>query len=203
MKYVVPLFVGAFVVAGFAYYTLFTGPSIDTPVSEDSVVDVSVEPQPAEETERETISGAGTIYSLVTQGRALECSITYIPNPVEPEITGTFFTDSGDLRGDFIVPTPDLSGQMVSSIIMANETIWQWTDIDGELVGSRQAAAVDDATLARLVAPVGLNTEVQYDCLTWPLVDRTIFTPPSTVLFTDATDATGEFGTIYPEEGEF
>lgn len=142
--------------------------------------------------------------SLYTDGQALECAITYIPNPVESEITGTIFTFAGQLRGDFVVPSPDLTGQIVTSVIIDDTTIWQWTDIDGQVIGSQQPLTSDESVLQRLVAPIGLTQDVQYNCLTWPNIDRTVFNPPPTVLFTEATTVQPETGTIYLEEaGEF
>ena len=101
-----------------------------------------------------------------------------------------------------MVPTPDLSGEMVTSIIIADGTIWQWTEIDGETAASKQEAVFDQSTLERLVSPIGFIAELQYDCLSWPQVDYTIFEAPATVLFTEADTASFEEGTIYPE-GEF
>jgi len=202
MKFIGPLAVFALLIAGFAYYALFSTPDI-TPVIQD--VAVANIPPAASETEsdvRETFSGEGSLYSLVARGDRLECSISYIPNPLEPEIIGSLFTADGSVRGDFVVPTPDQVGQMVTSIIIADETIWQWTDIDGDMFGSQQAADFSPATLVRLVAPVGFSSEVQYDCLAWSQVDQTIFEPPTSFIFSDATEATFESGVIF-EEGEF
>lgn len=204
MKYIIPLLVLAFVVTGFAYFTLLVEPRSnieDNPLRTAPTTDTVESP---DSTVRDTFSGEGSLYSLLNREDAIECAITYIPNPVEPEITGNIFTVNGDFRGDFVVPTPDLTGQMVTSIIIANGTIWQWTDIAGEIVGSTQVAQYDTRTLERLVAPVGFTNTVQYDCLTWPQVDRTIFEAPSEVLFTDEASADFETGVIYPEEtGDF
>jgi hypothetical protein len=113
------------------------------------------------------------------------------------------FTDDGDLRGDFVVPSPDLVSQSVRSIIIEEGTIYEWVDLDGDVSGSRQPAQFDAATLERLVSPVGLSREVSYDCLTWPQVDRTVFTPPTNVLFTDQSAAVVETGLIFDGEEEF
>lgn len=199
MKFVLPLVVLAVIVAGFAYYTLFAGPRIEVPppVSQAPVETMPADDQPAA---RESFTGAGTLYSLLTRGDSLECAITYIPNPLEPEVMGSMFTNEGQVRGDFVVPTPDLSGQMVTSIIISEGTVWQWTDIDGELVGSQRQADFTSASLARLVAPVGFDTEVQYSCLSWSQIDNTIFEAPSTVLFTSAATAEFEEGVIYKDQ---
>lgn len=203
MRYLTPLVVLAIVVAGFAYYALFLPATPDIgALQREAAMSQPAESTnpPAAEPTRASILGEGSLYSLLTRGDSLECQITYIPNPVEAEVVGSFFTNAGSARGDFIVPTPDLSGQMVSSIIITDNTIWQWSDIDGELVGSKQAADLTTDTLERLLSPVGFTTTVQYDCLTWPSVDQTIFEPPSSVTFTDAAEAVFEEGIIYESE---
>jgi len=202
MKYLVPLIVLAVAVCGFAYYTLFSTPDIVTNVAEQPAAQqpsASVAPALETETKRTSFSGEGTIFGLMSRGDTLECAITYIPNPIEPSITGSIFTNEGDIRGDFVVPKPDLNGSMVTSVIIAEGTVWQWTDIDGEIFGSKQPADLTSSVLSRLVSPVGFDTSVQYDCLTWPQVDRTIFEAPANVLFTDPTAAVFEEGVIFEE----
>lgn len=210
MKSVGILLVGSLVVGGFAYYTLFAGPSLSDVASErtrdaasDAVIDVST-PDP---TKREAFAGSGSLTNLFARGESLECQITYIPSPLEPEITGSFFIADNQIRGDFLVPTPDLSGQMLSSLIYRNDTIYVWSEIDGEQYGFKLTDASFADQVDSGVSPIPANVGVQYDCLTWPNIDRTIFEPPSTVLFTDLTGVTGslETGTIYedPEVGEF
>ena len=204
MKYLVPLLVLTLMVAGLSYYTLLTEPQIPTPsgsVTNSAVVQKEVLP-PVDLNDRQEIIGSETIDALRARGDALECLITYIENPLEPEITGTIFTDGGNLRGDFVVPTPDLTGQMVTSVVVDTSTVYQWTDINGEVIGSKQPRTNDADTLARLIAPIGLNRDVQHNCLTWPNVDRTVFNPPSDILFTEANKTPEETGTLY-EEGEF
>lgn len=203
MKYILPLGVLAFVVTGFAYYTLVAGPgAAPEPVTERSVDMQTAATDEEPSLERTSFSGEGSINSLLARGESLECAITYIPNPTAAELTGNIFTFNGNLRGDFVVPTPDLADVMVTSIIIADGTIWQWTDIGGEVVGSTQAAAFDTATLERLVSPIGFVTNVRYDCLSWSQIDYTIFEAPTDVLFSDADTATFEEGVLF-EEGEF
>lgn len=205
MKYVGLLSVGAFVLVGFAYYTLFAGPA--SPVNQES----STSPQPIPEMvdvdpfdqEREEFAGAGTIAELIDRNESLECQMTYIPNPLEGEITGSLFTADGKVRADFLVPTPDFNGQMLSSVIFDGSTLYSWSEIEGELYGFKLATNSFVSDENSDTAPIPDDTEVQYTCLTWPAVDYTIFEPPSAVLFTDMTDFQGvmETGTIY-EEGE-
>jgi len=202
MKFIAPLVVLALLIAGFAYYALFSAPAITPVIQENTVTEVATVTAEDELEVQEEFSGEGSLYSLVARGDRLECAIKYIPNPLEPEIIGSLFTADGKVRGDFVVPTPDQVGQMITSIIIADDTIWQWTDIDGDMFGSQQVADFAPATLVRLVAPVGFSSEVQYDCLSWLQVDQTIFEPPTSIIFSDATHATFESGVIF-EEGEF
>jgi len=207
MKYVGILAVGAFVLVGFAYYTLFAGPTApavpERSRSETSFGDAA--PIDPLDQEREEFAGAGTLANLVARNESLECQLTYIPNPLEDEITGSFFTANGKVRGDFLVSTPDLNGQMLSSVIFDGDTLYSWSEIDGELYGFKLSTNSFVSDEENDTAPIPDDTEVQYDCLTWPAVDYTIFEPPTSVLFTDMTDFSGvmETGTIYEAEGEF
>ena len=207
MKYVGFLGVAAVLLVGFAYYTLFAKPT--TPVtaepSNDNSMIAEVSPVDPLDQEREDFAGAGTLAGLVSRNESLECQLTYIPNPLEDEITGSFFTANGMVRGDFLVPTPDLNGQMLSSVIFNGDTLYSWSEIDGELYGFKLATNSFISDEKNDTAPIPDDTEVQYDCLTWPAVDYTIFEPPTSVLFTDMTDFSGmmETGTIYETEGEF
>jgi len=207
MKYVGILAVGAFVLVGFAYYTLFAGPTAPE-APERSAAGTSfgdAAPINPLDQEREEFAGAGTLANLVARNQSLECQLTYIPNPLEDEITGSFFTADGKVRGDFLVSTPDLNGQMLSSVIFDGDTLYSWSEIDGELYGFKLSTNSFVSDEENDTAPIPDDTEVQYDCLTWPAVDYTIFEPPTSVLFTDMTDFSGvmETGTIYEAEGEF
>jgi hypothetical protein len=207
MKYVGILGVGAFVLVGFAYYTLFAGPTVpEAPErsSGDDAVNEIIPVDPLDQ-EREEFTGAGTLANLVARNESLECQLTYIPNPLEDEVTGSFFTANGKVRGDFLVSTPDLNGQMLSSLIFDGDTLYSWSEIDGELYGFKLTTDTFMSDQENDTAPIPDDTEVQYKCLTWPAVDYTIFEPPTSVLFTDMTDFTGvmETGTVYEAEAEF
>lgn len=205
MKTVGILAFGAVMVVLFGYFTIFGGAPERTiePATENQLL---AEPgERAEEPEERTsFAGAGSIRSLYERGDSIECQITYIPNPLEPEIYGNIFTDEGRVRGDFVVPSPDLSGQTVASIIYDAPNLYIWSEIDGELYGAKQTQN-NFTGLGDTAAAIDYDTEVQYDCLTWPLVDGTIFEPPSNVLFNEVTEvnANMEFGTVFTdEEGE-
>jgi hypothetical protein len=207
MKYVGILGVGAVLLVGFAYYTLFATPNVPAVPerSNDSSMIAEVLPVDPLDQERETFAGAGTLASLVARNESLECQLTYIPNPLEDEITGSFFTANGNVRGDFLVPTPDLNGQMLSSVIFDGDTLYSWSEIEGELYGFKLATNSFVSDEESDTTPIPDDTEIQYNCLTWPAVDYTIFEPPTSVLFTDMTGFTGtmETGTIYTEEAAF
>jgi len=207
MKYVGILGVGAVLLVGFAYYTLFAGPTAPEVPERSSSANSFAEAAPVDplDQEREEFAGAGTLANLVARNESLECQLTYIPNPLEEEITSSFFTAGGKVRGDFLVPTPDLNGQMLSSVIFDGNTLYSWSEIDGELYGFKLATNSFVSDEENDTAPIPDDTEVQYDCLTWPAVDYTIFEPPTSVLFTDMTDFSGvmETGTIYEVEAEF
>jgi hypothetical protein len=100
MKFIMPLVVLAFVVAGFAYYTLFTGPNTATLPAPDRVEQLAPPADPVDPNERTAFSGESSLASLLARGDSIECAITHIPNPLEAEITGNIFTNVGQLRGD-------------------------------------------------------------------------------------------------------
>lgn len=206
MKYVGILALGAVLLVSFGYFTIFGGPeNTITPASETGD---AIPEQLATDTDpnaREDFAGAGTLASLLERGDSIECQITYIPSPLEAEIIGTFFVADGKVRADFLTPSPDLSGQVLSSLIYDTQTMYVWSEINGEQYGF---SMVSDAFINEDAnTPVPADTEVQYNCLTWPRVDNTIFEVPGSVLFTDMTDVQAQFetGTIYedPEVGEF
>lgn len=207
MKYVGIFGLAAVLVAGFAYYTLFAGPGIPEAENSTDTASPAMEMVPLDPTKqkREEFAGAGSLINLIARNESLECQLTYIPSPLEPEITGSFFTANGKVRGDFLVPTPDLSAQMLSSVIFDGTTLYSWTEIDGEQYGFKIATNAFISDDENDAAPIPADTEVQYNCLTWPAVDYTIFEPPTAVFFTDMTDFTGvmETGTIYELEPEF
>jgi len=202
MKTVGILALGAILVVLFGYATIFGGPdvTIESTSSDTEVIteDTTNVPDPEQ---REQFTGTGSIRSLYERGGAIECQITYIPNPLEAEITGNMFTADGRVRGDFVVPAPDLNGQTVASIIYDQPTLYIWSEIDGETFGVTQTQN-EFLGLADTATAIEYDTEVQYDCLTWPRFDNTIFEPPTNVLFSDMEEmnANMEFGTLFEDE---
>jgi len=206
MKYLGITVVGALLVASFAYFALFSGPTLPVPVESPDAARLAI-PEAIDPTlmERTAFAGTGSLNNLIARGESIECQITYIPNPLEPEVTGTFFVANGNVRADFLVPSPDLAGQVLSSIIFDGSAIYVWSEINEELFGFTVATDSFMTDQSSDTSPVPADTELQYNCLTWPAVDFTIFEPPTSVLFTDLTDftATMETGLIFEEEGEF
>ena len=203
MKTVGILAFGALLVVAFGYFTIFGGAPSTIVESEGSDIRpiaemTDTEPDPEK---REQFSGMGSIRSLYERGESIECQITHTPNQLEAEITGNIFTADGRVRGDFVVPSPDLSGQTVASIIYDEPTLYIWSEIDGETFGIKQTQDDFDG-LGDTAAAIDYDTGVQYDCLTWPRVDNTIFQPPTNVLFSDidAMGANMEFGTLFEDE---
>jgi hypothetical protein len=202
MKYVGILSVVAISVAGFAYFVLFAGPSL--PEAKNSVTSGTeavgaVSVTPAKPEAREAFAGAGSLNNLFARGQSMECQITYIPNPLEEALVGSFFAAKGKVRADYLVPTPDLSGQMLSSVIFDGDTLYAWSEIEGDAYGFKISDTSFAATSETEASPIPTDVEIQYDCLTWSAVDYTIFEPPTNVLFTDMSDVVKEFesGTIY------
>lgn len=203
MKTVGILAFGALLIVVFGYVTIFGGGVDQTvvPVTDDTDTVTELQNNQPDSREREQFSGAASIRTLYERGESLECQITYIPNPLEPEITGNIFTDEGRVRGDFVVPAPDLNGQTVASVIYDQPTLYIWSEFDGETFGVKQTQS-EFAGLGDTAAAIDYDTEVQYDCLTWPRVDWTIFEPPTDVLFSDVAEinANMEFGTMFEDE---
>jgi len=204
MKYLGITAVGALLVASFAYFALFSGPTLPVPVESPDAARLAI-PEAVDPTlmERTAFAGTGSLNNLIARGESIECQITYIPNPLEPEVTGTFFVANGNVRADFLVPSPDLAGQVLSSIIFDGSAIYVWSEINEELFGFTVATDSFMTDQSSDTSPIPADTELQYNCLTWPAVDFTIFEPPTSVLFTDLTDftATMETGLIFEEEG--
>jgi hypothetical protein len=89
----------------------------------------------------------------------------------------------------------------VASIIYDQPTLYIWSEIDGETFGVKQTQE-NFMGLGDTAAAIDYDTQVQYDCLTWPRVDVTIFEPPTDVLFSDMQEmnANMEFGTLFEDE---
>lgn len=203
MKYIGIVGVVAVLVAAFAYFTLFTTPAHDRN-AELSNVDVSTSATnesisvPATTTILST--GTGTLAEIKAWGADVECTVSYRPSDTEPVVEGTYFVSGESMRGDFLTETPELAEPVLSSMIVQDESVYVWSEIDGELYGVKMdvTAVQDPAVDTR--EPIALDAEVAYDCTPWEAVDPTIFEPPSDVLFQDLSElleAGMEYGTAY------
>lgn len=147
---------------------------------------------------KEPISGIETLATLAKQGKSLECQIVLERGEAEGNIEGTYFTHEGKLRGDFMVPAPDLGGKIISSMIVDTDMLFVWTTIEEQIIGFKSDLTVRDNSIPTK-EPIALDESVKYTCTEWEAVDGSVFVPPATVTFTDAdasVKAGMEYGTI-------
>jgi hypothetical protein len=204
MKNIIILVVVAALVAGTALYALLFHKPVETNTTEEEQVTDVVEESQTEEQE-ESFSGAGPLSSLLSYGKNLECVINYIPNEYEQVVTGTYFVSGTSVRGDFLINSEDLGGQVLSSIILNDGTFYSWSTINNMSYGMKAdiAAMSTGAGSETIKQPVPQDARVEYTCDTWNPVDGSVFVPPSSVKFQDysALLETGmEYSTIYKEE---
>ncbi len=196
----------AVVVGAIAVTLLMRNSDSDVKTSQNDQIS-NIEEQ-NQEVEKTPISGTETMIALLEKGEDLECSVSYISeeNSNSPT-TGTFFTSQGKMRGDFVVMS--MQEEIVSSMIMDTESMYTWTIVNGDKYGMKISQAElenskknDDSPEAHEAVPV--DVAVDYECKPWKEVDRSIFVPPTDVIFKDYSDLmnTGmEFGNVYGEEG--
>lgn len=200
MKYVTILGVLAILVAVLAYY-MFFAVSPDSKLINDQV-SVDAEKFVQNETSLIPLKGTGTLESLRLLNKNLECTILHTPSNQTASVEGTYFVSEGNIRGDFLTDSPDLSGQILSSVIINETTMYTWTEIEGDMYGTKMNLSTVDETKSLTKQSVSLDSSVKYDCKNWENVDRTVFVPPSEVLFKDVSEIiqTGmEYGTVYEE----
>lgn len=198
MKKVLLLAAGAIAIFVFAVLYLY-GDSQETvqPMVEQTVSDTT------EATTRQSLSGVGSFAELQNMTDDFECQITY-DTANEEDVDGTLFLSDGNLRADFLMNNIEF-GQYAASVIVLPDYTYSWSQIEGSAYGVRlQTADVKSQSIGNESAlPVTMNDTVRYVCEEWVSVDGSVFTPPDTVLFKDATaiEAAGmEYGTIYEEE---
>ena len=163
----------------------------------------------------EPTSGTSSLQELLSKGEDLECSISY-KNPLvvaldgviaEEPVTGTFFTSGGKMRGDFILP--EAVAGSVSSLIMRDNTMYNWSEIAGEKYGMKydlatRAKAESSGDTPEAKSPVPFDQSVSYECKPWENVDGSIFESPTDVMFKDVTDMKNinmEYGNTYEQTG--
>jgi hypothetical protein len=192
----------AIIVGAIALYLLFEKPALETQNIEITAEQVELDKKIEEISQR----GTGTIKELMERGENLECTILYVSNDLSEELTeGTMFASRDRLRGDFVVPETEAGS--VSSVIVRNEIMYSWSEIQGEQYGMKidlkkladYKKQPSDATLdTREVVP--LDAKVKYICKTWNDIDGSIFEPPTDIIFKDFNEIvnTGmEFGNIF------
>ena len=186
-------------------FVIFSPEKDTVPATGDNPVTETVSSQ-EEKPAPEPFSGSGTLASLMNRGESLECTISYqVTN--SPAVEGTYFVNDGRIRGDFITTVPEMGGDVLSSLIMADGEMYSWSDIGGQQYGVKVVLSETSeaaTTPQGVTPPVPNDATVVYDCRPWLIVDNSIFEPPSSVLFQDYSSVMGagmEYGTIY-NEGE-
>lgn len=144
------------------------------------------------------VSGVDTLKALTLQGKSLECQVVFERGEAEGSIEGTYFTDKGKLRGDFMVPTPEFGGKIISSMIVDTDMLFVWTTIEGQTLGFKSDLTTRDASVGTK-EPVSLDQPIKYTCTEWTDVDGSVFIPPTNVTFVDtetSLKAGMEYGTL-------
>ena len=199
-KFLVLSIFGAVIVGGSAVFLLLN----DRPVtSESASLETSV--GLTEAPSGQPATGRGTLQNLLGLAQNLECTINY---QTDVAVSGTYFTNQGKMRGDFIVPSAE--GDVLSSLIMRNDTMYTWSVINGQKYGmkfdlSEVETAREEGDIPDTREPVPLDAAVDYDCKPWVSLDGSIFEPPSDIIFQDFSNILNmgmEFGTIYEEGGD-
>ncbi len=181
----------------FAWVTLF-GTKKDAKTSTD-VEQVTVEGVGTPEGKQ--FSGVDTLASLQAQGKDLECQVVYEHAGQGSPTEGTYFTSNGNVRGDFVVPSPDFGSTIVSSMIVGGSSMYVWSKIGDDTFGFKS----DISNEAEIDSnePVPLDAQVKFTCAEWENVDGSVFVPPADVTFKDlgaVMEAGMEYGVL---EGEF
>lgn len=201
MKYAAVISVVTLIIIIFAYNTVFAPPNDGAVVSEMN--NKITQEGEVEEVKADKFTGTGTLASLKQFSQSVECTITYQPNEVESAITGTYFVNDGRMRGDFLVMSPDLQSEILSSVIVDDNYFYSWSEIDGQSYGVKMR--VDELAAGDFEGnePVSLDSEVSYTCKPWLAVDNSVFNPPTKVLFRDMNNLVPpgmEYGTVYEED---
>lgn len=195
---------------------LFTGgDEASDKSSGDNFEAVSSSTLPTKKALAEPSSGTGSLKELLAKAEDLECTITYKNSSStgatgmasEEPVTGTYFTSRGMMRGDFILP--EAGEGSVSSIILRDNMMYNWSVIEGEKYGmkydlSTMASAQSAGEAPEAKGPVPVDELVNYECKPWQTVDGSIFEPPTDVLFRDVADMVNmnmEYGTTYEQTG--
>lgn len=136
----------------------------------------------------ETSSGKKSLKDLLSSGIAQKC--TYSMSDENGTSEGTSYISGGKVRGDFSVVA---SGKTTKThMISDGKTSWIWTD--GETTGFKMTVEEPTGTPGTTTPQEGSiqsgtdwDQSYDYNCSAW-VADGALFTPPSTVKFTDFSD---------------
>ncbi len=151
-------------------------PAVTTNVEEVQVEGVGTSP------DNKPFSGLGTLMSLQSMQKDLECQISYSKEG-QQDTEGTYFISKGKMRGDFVVPTDEYAEDIVSSLILDGQKLYVWSKIGDDTFGFVSDRANEKPVSSN--EPVPLDSDVRYTCSEWVSVDGSVFVPPSTVEFRD------------------
>ncbi len=129
--------------------------------------------------------GMKSLKDLLSSGVAQKC--TYSTADESGNSEGVTYVSGGKVRGDF---TTVASGKtMTSHMISDGKTSYVWSDgekngfkmtVTEEATGDVETDYSDTSTSSQ----ADLNQQADYKCSGW-VVDGSVFTPPTTVTFTD------------------
>lgn len=207
MKNISILLVLGAVVVGFGYYTLLSSPASqkadEMTAAQESMADESTVINESDLVPS-SLEGTGSLSHLRQLGKDIECTISYTNEEEQTSVEGTYFVSEDNMRGDFLTESADLEGQVLSSMIINGNMMHVWSEVEGGVYGMKMNLTEAENSEVETNQPISLDANVQYECHAWEAVDRTIFEPPSDVLFRDMSDlmrAGMEYGTVY-EGGE-
>jgi len=150
----------------------------------------------------EELQGSESLEYIRLLNKDLECTISH--ETEESSFEGKYFTSQGKIRGDFQTDSPEMSGSVLSSMILDSDVMYVWSEIDGEQYGMKYDISAQAQSNVEANQPIALEDTVKFDCKNWRNVDESIFQPPADVLFQDFSqviNAGMEYGTVF-EAGE-
>ncbi len=144
----------------------------------------------------------GTFYDLLKQDKSWVCKVQFLSK--ENYIyANDFYVDKNKLKGEVVVSTPDLNGEITRSILVTDNVLYSWSKFDDKIYGAKisldYTPSLHDNSLK---LPFNLDTKIDYECTTWNKVDKTMFSLPEKVLFKDLNqdlNPTLEEGILYEE----
>lgn len=175
-----------------AYFMLFRINSADISAPIESAGEDVTGQEEVSEAFDEVLVGKSTLSSLSLLGKDLECTFLYKQDDsvASSGVEGTYFVSGDDIRVDMLTESPDLNGQILTSMITNDSMVYIWSEIEGDTYGLKMSLekfkSSEDSENSSLSQPISMDSEVvSYDCKSWSSVDRTVFLPPSDVLFQD------------------